>query len=185
MLEKREEYLQKKCEMELQNAKKFMAQKNKRSAAMCLKRKKTYESQMEKLGGARMTIEQQVMTLEGANVSLQAMNAMKQGASSMKQIHGEMNIDQVDETMDEIREQMDIANEINEAIAQPLGDMYDEDELLNELEELEQTGIEEQFLQSTATPTSALPSAPNTSLPSKTPAKTEEEELRALEASML
>ena len=189
MLEKREEYLQKKCEQELQNAKKFMAQKNKRSAAMCLKRKKTYESQMEKLGGARMTIEQQVMTLEGANVSLQAMNAMKQGAASMKQIHGQMNIDQVDDTMDDIREQMDIANEINEAISQPLGDMYDEDELLNELEELEQEGIEEQFLNSQATPATSLPSAPSTnpiaSQPTKAPQKSEEEELRLLEASMM
>lgn len=57
---------------------------------MCLKRKKTYETQMEKLSGARMTIEQQVMTLEGASVSLEAMNAMKMGANSMKTIHKDM-----------------------------------------------------------------------------------------------
>lgn len=57
---------------------------------MCLKRKKTYESQMEKISGARMTIEQQVMTLEGANVSLEAMNAMRMGAQSMKSIHKDM-----------------------------------------------------------------------------------------------
>lgn len=57
---------------------------------MCLKRKKTYETQMEKLAGARMTIEQQVMTLEGASVSLEAMQAMKMGASSMKTIHKDM-----------------------------------------------------------------------------------------------
>ena len=36
------------------------------------------------------------------------------------------NIDQVDRTMDDIREQMDIANEINDAISQPLGDPIDE-----------------------------------------------------------
>ena len=37
------------------------------------------------------------------------------------------NIDKVDDTMDEIREQMDIANEINDAISQPLGgETYDE-----------------------------------------------------------
>lgn len=60
------------------------------AALMCLKRKKTYEVQVEKLMGARMTIEQQVMTLEGANVSLEAMNAMKMGAASMKTIHNDM-----------------------------------------------------------------------------------------------
>ncbi len=45
---------------------------------------------MDKIAGARMTIEQQVMTLEGANVSLEAMNAMKMGAASMRSIHNDM-----------------------------------------------------------------------------------------------
>jgi len=57
---------------------------------MALKRKKTYEAQLTKLSGARMTIEQQLMAIEGAHVSLEAMNAMKMGASAMKAIHGEM-----------------------------------------------------------------------------------------------
>ncbi len=57
---------------------------------MALKRKKTYETQLQKLSGARMTIEQQLMAIEGATVSLEAMNAMKMGASAMRAIHGEM-----------------------------------------------------------------------------------------------
>ena len=64
--------------------------KKKIAALMCLKRKKAYETQIEKLSGARLTIEQQVMTLEGANVSLEAMNAMKMGAQSMKSIHNDI-----------------------------------------------------------------------------------------------
>lgn len=54
---------------------------------MALKRKKQYEAQVEKIAGARMTIEEQVMTIEGASVSLEALNAMKLGAATMKQIH--------------------------------------------------------------------------------------------------
>lgn len=57
---------------------------------MALKKKKTYEAQLSKLSGARMTIDQQLMAIEGAHVSLEAMNAMKMGASAMKAIHGEM-----------------------------------------------------------------------------------------------
>ena len=57
---------------------------------MALKKKKTYEAQLNKLSGARMTIDQQLMAIEGAHVSLEAMNAMKMGASAMKAIHGEM-----------------------------------------------------------------------------------------------
>jgi hypothetical protein len=36
------------------------------------------------------------------------------------------NIDTVDDTMEEIREQMELANEINEAISTPLGEVVDE-----------------------------------------------------------
>jgi len=186
MLEKREQFLQKKCEQQTAEAKKFMAAKNKRAALMCLKRKKTYEVQIEKISGAMMTIEQQKMALEGANVSLEAMNAMKIGAASMKSIHSELNIDKVDDTMDEIREQMDIANEINEAISTPLGgDVMDEDELLAELEELESESLDEQLLQMNPPSQQKLPNVPNSKLP--TPQKKvvdEDAELAALEASM-
>ena len=61
-------------------------------AAMALSRKKIYEQQVDKIGGARMTLETQIMTLENAHVNLEAMQAMKQGASAMKQIHGAMYI---------------------------------------------------------------------------------------------
>jgi len=132
-----------------------------------------------------MTIEQQVMTLEGANVSLEAMNAMKMGAASMKTIHKDMNIDQVDDIMDDIREQMDIANEINEAISQPLGgEVLDEDDLLSELEGLEQESLDEQLLGlGTKEPLAKLPSAPQKA-PAKKQAVDEDAELAALEASM-
>ena len=57
---------------------------------MALKRKKAYEGQVDKIMGARMTIETQVMTIENANVNLEAMNAMKAGSDAMKKIHGAM-----------------------------------------------------------------------------------------------
>jgi len=188
MLEKREQFLQKKIDGQTAEAKKFMAAKNKRAALMCLKRKKTYEGQIEKISGARMTIEQQAMTLEGANVSLEAMNAMKLGAASMKAIHRDINIDTVDDTMEEIREQMELANEINEAISTPLGEVVDEDELLSELEELEQESLDEQLLQMNPTPATKMPSVP-TKVPvmpaaPKRQMVNEDAELAALEASM-
>jgi hypothetical protein len=47
--------------------------------------------------------------------------------------------------MEDIREQMDMANEVSDAIAQPLGMDYDEDELNAELEELEQATLNEKL----------------------------------------
>jgi charged multivesicular body protein 4 len=64
--------------------------------------------------------------------------------------------------MDDIREQMDLANEISEAIAQPVGFgiEFDEEELNAELEELEQEQLDEKLLD--AGKVDALPSVPST-----------------------
>ncbi|KAI9276210.1 Snf7-domain-containing protein [Sporodiniella umbellata] len=189
MLEKRQSFLEIKAENELKTAK-LNATKNRRVALMALKRKKAYEGNIEKINGARMTIETQMMAIENANVNLETMGAMRAGAEAMKNIHGSMDIDKVDSTMDDIRDQMDIANEISEAISRPVGasDELDEDELLNELEELEQEELDAKMLE---TP-SPVVSAPN--VPLHTPVNAhkstsateddEEAELRALQASM-
>eukprot|EP01113_Clastostelium_recurvatum_P035331 TRINITY_DN490_c0_g1_i2.p1 TRINITY_DN490_c0_g1~~TRINITY_DN490_c0_g1_i2.p1 ORF type:complete len:213 (+),score=61.83 TRINITY_DN490_c0_g1_i2:230-868(+) len=183
-LEKREAHLEAKIRKEVADAKKYLQAKNKRAAMMCLKRKKTYESQIEKLSGARMTIETQVSAIEGASVTIQALTAMQHGAKTMKKLHQDMTVDQVDDIMDEITEQMTIAEELNTAISQPLGnDLIDEDELEAELDALEQENLDSQLLplDNVATP-SKLPSVPMSA-----PAKAlvdEDAELRALEESM-
>lgn len=59
-------------------------------AMMALKRKKAYEAQVQKLSGARMTIEQQLMMIEGATVNLETINAMREGASALQGVHGAM-----------------------------------------------------------------------------------------------
>jgi charged multivesicular body protein 4 len=138
---------------------------------MALKRKKAYEDQVNKISGSRLTLETQVMAIENANVNLETMNAMKAGADAMKQIHGKLylelirDIDKVDTTMDDIRDQMDLANEISEAISQPVGfgNEFDEDELNQELEDLEQEELDQQLL-NTGTTLDFAPSVP-TDLP--------------------
>ncbi|ORX89199.1 hypothetical protein K493DRAFT_331227 [Basidiobolus meristosporus CBS 931.73] len=185
MLEKRENFLQTKIDNELKVAK-ANATKNKRAALMALKRKKQYEVQIEKISGSRMTIETQVMAIESANVNLETMNAMKAGSDAMKNIHGKLDIDKVDSTMDEIREQMDLANEISDAISQPVGFGYDmdEDELNAELEELEQEELDSKLLGAEAPPVH-MPSVPNQPLRSKIQEEEDEDaELAELRASM-
>jgi charged multivesicular body protein 4 len=59
--------------------------------------------------------------------------------------------------MDDIQTQMDLANDIDQAISQPLGGvMFDEDELDAELEALEQESLDQQLLNISA-PSTALP----------------------------
>ena len=83
--------------------------------------------------------------------------------------------------MDEIKEEMEMAQEINDAIAQPVDPlMEDDDELLEELNALEAADLEADLV---AAPSSmVLPEAPASKLPAL--ARKEEDDLRALEAEL-
>jgi charged multivesicular body protein 4 len=154
---------------------------------MALKRKKQYENQIEKISGARITIEAQVMAIENANVNLETIKAMEKGAEAMKAIHGTMDINKVDDTMDSIREQIDLADEISNAISAPMiGIDLDDDELTQELDDLEQEILDSQLL-GADTPPVTIPNVP-TSEPAykrKTAElQDEDKELEELRATM-
>ena len=163
-------------------AKEKMAKQDKKGAMFALKRKKMYEGEMEKIANVKMTLETQVMNLESAAQNADAFNAMKGGTNTMKKIRTDLGIDKVDDLMDDIREEMDTAADISNAMAQPIDGMYDEDELLGELAELENLGMEDQLLSTNAP---SMPAVPGNKLPalSKT-SKAEEEELKKLEAEL-
>ncbi|KAG8751552.1 ESCRT-III subunit protein snf7, partial [Serendipita sp. 396] len=119
MLDKKEEYLTKKIEEELKKAK-TNAITNKAVATAALRRKKTYEQQLDQLSGTRLTLEAQANAIESANMNAETMVAMKRGAGALKEIHEQLNIDKVDKVMDEIREQMEHTKEVADAISNPL-----------------------------------------------------------------
>ncbi|CAM9332096.1 unnamed protein product, partial [Chrysoparadoxa australica] len=203
-LDKREVHLQKKQKLQILEAKKKAAAKDKTGAMFALKRKKMYEAQVSKINGARMTLESQIIALEGTNMNLETFKAMQSGAAAMKNARGTLEVDDVDQVMDDIQEEMEISDQIGEAIGRPAEELYDDDELLEELNMLEEADLEEQLLSTPAVPTEGLglklPQAPTTtplpempaaptSIPSApAAAATAEDEdaraLRELEASM-
>lgn len=185
--EKREVHLEKKMEMMTAEAKKKMAEKDKKGAMFALKRKKLYESELDKIQNVKMTLETQVMNLESATQNADTFMAMKQGTNAMKQIRQDVGIEKVDDMMDEIKDEMDMASEISNAIAQPIDPyLHDEDELLKELEELEQGDVEAELLK--PTPGEAkldLPAVPAGKLPTLASAVDDDEaELKRLEAEI-
>ncbi|KIP07697.1 hypothetical protein PHLGIDRAFT_70544 [Phlebiopsis gigantea 11061_1 CR5-6] len=143
MVEKKEEYLQKKIDEELKKAK-ANAVANKAAATAALKRKKATEQELERLQGTRFQLEMQVNTLESASFNAETMAAMKKAATALKDIHGTLNIDKVDATMTDIQEQTQLANEVSEAISSTTytGVDIDEDELKQELADLEQEELD-------------------------------------------
>ncbi len=112
--------------------------KNKRLALHALKRKKQYEKQLQHIDGVLSTIEFQREALENAEV----LQVMGSAAKALKSAHNDMDVDQVSyrgiaymeghfqvhELMEDIAEQQEVANEIAEAISNPVGFQHDVDE---------------------------------------------------------
>lgn len=193
VLEKREEHISKKIEAALQEAKLRSSKKDKNGALFALKRKKMYENEINKLQGARITLDSQILALESAAVNIETFKAMKSGANAMKGMRGDIDAEKVDEMMDEIQDEKDIHDSISEAISRPGQDLFNDEELLDELAELDALVADEELMTSNnvrqqEVPQSVfnLPTVPTT-IPTTRSKATESEDdrqLRELEASM-
>jgi len=184
--EKREQHLEKKIEQLTADAKAKMAKKDKKGALFALKRKKLYEAEIDKIANIKMTLETQVMNLESAAQNAETFKAMNAGKNAMTNIRTDTNIERVDDLMDEIKEEMEMADEISNALAQPVDPLLtDEDDLLAELEQLEADDVEEQLLQPAKKTEMEFPEVGSNELPAIPNATKEEEaELKQLEAEL-
>jgi len=197
-LDKRDGHLLKKINAQTTEAREKMRIKDKRGAIFALKRKKMYEKEVEKINGARFNLEQQIIALEGAALNMEVFQGMRAGATALEASRQGVDVDNVDDIMADIQEEMGIHNEIGEAIARPIDDGLEDDDLLKELEELEAEDLEAELLDvpdavpAVAAPAAAAPDL--ASLPAVPTSAVEVEggadeetlaELRALEASML
>jgi charged multivesicular body protein 4 len=153
-------------------------------ALFAMKRKKLYEAEVDKIQNVKMTLETQVINLESAAQNAQTFHALQQGSKTMQTIRTEVGIEQVDDVMDEIKEEMEMAQEINNAIAQPVDPFVtDEDELLAELMGLETADLEAELLKPPPRVEQfSLPDVPDSKLPAL--AQKEEDDLRKLEAEL-
>ncbi|KAF8487571.1 late endosome to vacuole transport-related protein [Gautieria morchelliformis] len=185
MLEKKEEYLQKKIDDEVRKAK-ANAVSNKSLATQALRRKKAAENQLDQLAGQRLQLEMQVNTIESANLNAETMLAMKKGSDALKAIHGNINLNKVDETMEAINAQREIANEISEAISNPVGAGIDidEDELKQELADLESEELNDRLMGADRAPIHS-PAGPSRVVPETREEIDEEEaQLKELQAAL-
>ena len=149
-----------------------------------MKRKKLHETELDKIQNVKMTLETQVMNLESASQNAETFKAMAAGKSAMQNIRTNVGIEKVDDLMDDIREEMEMANEISDAIAQPVDPLAnDEDELLAELEQMGADDLEAELLKApVANNEFLLPSVPDQKLPDLNDA--EAEEMKKLEAEL-
>jgi len=186
MLQKKSDFLEKKIEQELGIARKN-GTKNKRVALQALKRKKRYEKQLQQIDGTLSTIEFQREALENASTNTEVLRVMGDAAKALKSAHKNMNVDDIHNLMDDVAEQQEIANEISDAISNPVGfgQDVDEDELMAELADLDQEELDEKLLD-IGPAADSLPSVPKTvPVPvsrAKPAAVNDDDDMRELEA---
>ncbi|KPA81402.1 hypothetical protein ABB37_03780 [Leptomonas pyrrhocoris] len=187
LLEKREAALEKRMEAELVKAKQFYAKKNTQGALQCMKRKKMYEEQLLNIGAQKQNLETLKFTVQNQTMNHEVLKAQVAAKDELKVSNKKMNADKIEDNMDELMEEMDKANQVSEALRQPIDNNFvDEDELMNELEmELGDMDLEEAPAVETKMP--EMPKVPSAKLPAKptrTKAQEDEDALAALEAEL-
>ena len=87
---------------------------------------------------------------------------MGEAAKAFKAAHSELDVDKVQDLKDDIAEQQELANEIANVISSPMGQdaLYDDEDLLKELEELEQENLDEDLLKLPPAGSESLPKVP-------------------------
>jgi hypothetical protein len=102
-----------------------------------LKPKKLREKERDQAANLNLKLMEQQIHLERAMRAAVSTKAMQQAANVKKKVMNKVNLDKVMDTVQGIQEQVIKMDEFNQVIAQPLGQAYDEDELLEELEALQ------------------------------------------------
>jgi len=187
-------------EIEQKRALEFKRKGNKKSALLCLKKKKMYEKEVDKILASVFNLEQQSAVLESSQTSADIINTQLEFKTAMKKIQAKVNVDSVADLQDDIQEQMQIQEEVADILGQSAA-LDDEDELEDELNELmmedeEETLVSEVTSMSMGTDniasntinTGSLPSAPEGSVQTEAakPVAEDEDEiaLRELQAEM-
>jgi len=142
-LDKREEHLEKKIAECVARARQKSKNRDKKGAMFELKKKKQLEGQLQSIQGKKLNLETQIMTLEDAYLNKETLSAMQTSAVAMRTAMRESDVEKADELMEDITDAMEQVQEMNEAMAQPLGAVMDEDELEAELAELEEMEADE------------------------------------------
>ncbi len=154
----RKDFVERKGQQELTQAKLRSKLGDKKGAIVHLKRKKLYEREAEKIDAGIVNLEQQALSIESSLVTVDIVNAMKTGKKAMQTITSQINVDDVTELQDDIADLHQQEQQINDAMSSPIGGMdADEDELAMELAQLEAADLEEELSSLPAVPAAKAP----------------------------
>ena len=194
VLEKKIAHLEHKIGMEKKDAMGFKKAGNKGAAMDCLKRAKVLDKELKADQAKHGNLKEQLRMLNNANFDAEYHAVLKGLTDAIEQQLAGISIDDVDDTNDRMEENIAKAREVREALSRPVDnpevDMFDDDELWEELESMEKALLEKEKPVEVARQTTeermfeelGLPSAPTTAV--KPARQTTEDELAALEKEM-
>ena len=134
MIEKKEKFLESNIE-KFKNEARNILHTNKPKAITLLKKAKMNEKQLLSLYGQKENLELQIFSIEQGVTNKNIISSMIEGKNIIEQLSKNMDIDNIGELMDEITETFQTSKEVTDAISRPIGELYDEDDLLKELED--------------------------------------------------
>ena len=147
-LQKREIHLHKQSAAALAQARQKSKVKDKRGALFQLRRKKMFEKELDSIAGRKQNMEIQKLTIETAMGNKENLKIMKDTQKTLSTLVDEKTVEDADEVFAQIEENQATSNELDELLGRPLGTLYDDDELLAELEEMD---VKESEIQSPPT----------------------------------
>ena len=134
MIEKKEKFLESNIE-KFKNEARNILHTNKPKAITLIKKAKMNEKQLLSLYGQKENLELQIFSIEQGVTNKNIISSMIEGKNIIEQLSKNMDLDNIGELMDEITETFQTSKEVTDAISRPIGELYDEDDLLKELED--------------------------------------------------
>jgi charged multivesicular body protein 4 len=112
---------------------KEVAKTNQQKALLLLDKKKTYDEEIHKNDCASILLEKQISALETSVINKQVTDTLRNGNIFVKKFQQTMNIDNIEDLMDDIKETADTQKTISEIFSNQVQNIYDDEDLLNEL----------------------------------------------------
>jgi hypothetical protein len=128
-LDRKQALLEEKILEQEEKAKSYMAAGKKPMAINCMKLKKQYEDQIEKLLAQRMNLQTTQFALETAEMNRVVLQEQQRAGAELARVSAQMDPDKVQDVMDNVQEQIQNVKAANDALAQPIDmEMADDDD---------------------------------------------------------
>ena len=115
---------------------KQVAKTNQQKALLLLDKKKTYDEEIHKNDCSCILLEKQIAALETSIINKQVTDTLRDGNLFVKKFQKTMNIDNIEDLMDDIKETTDTQKTISEIFSNQVQGIYDDEDLLNELNQI-------------------------------------------------